>query len=250
MNTKSAQAEILVDGVSVGHCTLAEDGKTATAILRSISLTAAPHTLSLRLTEGSVRVEHLTLCKAAEVTPLTVAFTKDAENPVHGVGAWEITNGRLTLSGRSSCGKALYGSPNWGDYTVEVSVTPASTPNCGLLVRVTNPGAPTFLNAWPTEGDAATATDWIMGYFIGLTSDGVIIGKQSYGYREVARASGTFSSGKTYRLKAVCEGDRIRVYVDGELYLDYVDPDPYVQGMVGVRAHNCAVAFDDLKVQP
>ena len=250
VDAKSAQADILVDGVSVGQCTLSEGGKTATAILRSISLTAAPHTLSLRITEGAVRVEHLALCKSAEVTPLTVAFTKDAENPVHGVGAWEITDGKLTLANSRSCGKVLYGSPNWGDYTVEVSVTPASTPNCGLLVRVTNPGAPTFLNAWPSVEDAATATDWVMGYFVGLAPDGVIIGKQSYSYREVAKAPGNFSSGKTYRLKAVCEGDRIRVYVDGELYLDYTDPEPYVQGMVGVRAHNCAVAFDDLTVQP
>jgi hypothetical protein len=250
VDNANAKAEILVDGEIVGLCAFAEGGKTATTILRGINLTASPHTLSLRMTEGTVRVEHLTLCKSTEVTSLTVAFTKDAENPVHGVGAWEITNGRLTLSGRSSCGKALYGSPNWGDYTVEVSVTPASTPNCGLLVRASNPGAPTFLNAWPSVEDAATATDWVMGYFVGLAPDGVIIGKQSYSYREVAKAPGTFSSSKTYRLKAVCEGDRIRVYVDGELYLDYTDPEPYVQGMVGVRAHNCAVAFDDLTVQP
>lgn len=243
-----AEAEILVDGKAVGQCTLAENGKTATTILRSIPLTAAPHTLTLRVTTGRVRVESLTLCKAAEVTPLTLTFTKDAENPVHGVGAWEITGGRLTLSSRSSCGKVLYGSPNWGDYTVEVTVTPTSSPNCGLLVRATNPGTPTFLNAWPSAEDAATATDWVMGYFVGITSDRVIIGKQSYGYRQLADVVGTFPAGTAYRLKVVCEGARIRVYVDGALYLDYTDPEPYMQGMVGIRAHNCAVGFDDLTV--
>jgi hypothetical protein len=76
----------------------------------------------------------------------------------------------------------------------------------------------------------------------------VIIGKQSYGYREVARSDGAFPSGKSYRLKVVCVGARISVYVDGTLYLDYTDPEPYIQGIVGLRTHACSVAFDDLVV--
>ncbi len=245
-----AKAEILVDGEVVGLCSLAEDGKTATTILRGISLTASPHTLSLRLTEGAVRVENLTVCRAAEVTPLTVTFTKDAENPFHSAGAWEITDSSLTISRGNACGKVLYGSPNWGDYTAEVTMTPISSPNCGLLVRATNPGVPTFLNAPPSAEDAATATDWVMGYFVGLTPDGVIIGKQSYSYREVARGDGSFQANKSYCLKVVCEGARILVYVDGKLYVDYTDPEPYTQGMVGMRTHHCSVAFDDLKIPP
>ena len=248
VGAERAQAEVFVDGVSVGQCELAEGGKTATAVLRGISLTHDTHCLSIRLTKGTVRVESLTVCQAVEVIPLTVTFTKDAENPAHGVGAWEIADGKLTLANSRSCGKVLYGSPNWGDYTVEVTVTPTASPNCGLLVRATNPGAPTFLNAWPSASDAATATDWVMGYFIGLTPNGVVIGKQSYSYNEVASASGTFQADKTYHLKAVCEGNRILVYVDGELYLDYTDPRPYMQGMVGVRTHNCPVIFDDFRV--
>jgi hypothetical protein len=102
----------------------------------------------------------------------------------------------------------------------------------------------------PSAEDARNGTDWVIGYFIGLTADGVILGKQSYGYREVARADGRFQADKTYRLKAVCEGARIRVYVDDVLYLDFTDPNPYMQGMVGVRTHNCIVKFDDLSVQP
>lgn len=248
VNGNGAEADIFLDGEVVGQCTLAADGKMATAILRGVDMTAAPHILSLRITHGTVRIESLTVCKAKDVTPLNLTFTQDAQDPVHTVGAWESTDGRLTLSGSHAYGKVLYGSPNWGDYTAEVTVTPASSPNCGLLVRATNPGDPSFLNAWPSASDAATATDWIVGYFVGLTSDGVIIGKQSYGYREVARSDGAFPSGKSYRLKVVCVGARISVYVDGTLYLDYTDPEPYMQGMVGLRTHECSVSFDDLVV--
>jgi hypothetical protein len=51
-------------------------------------------------------------------------------------------------------------------------------------------------------------------------------------------------------LKVVCTGARLQVYVDGTLYLDYTDPEPYMQGMVGVRTHNCALSFDSLQVKP
>ena len=243
-----AHAVVYVDGVKVGSCSLSAGGEAAAAILRGIPLTAALHTLTLRLTDGDALVESLTMRRSVAVTPLSVTFTKDAENPTYGDGAWEISNAALSLSGNGASGKVLYGSEGWGDYTAEVTVTPKSTPNCGLLVRVTNPGAPTFLNAWPSREDAVTATNWLMGYFVGLQADGVVIGKHSYGYREVARADGEFRAGKSYRLKVVCEGARLLVYVDGTLYLDYTDPEPYMQGMVGVRTNKCPVLYDDLTV--
>jgi hypothetical protein len=48
----------------------------------------------------------------------------------------------------------------------------------------------------------------------------------------------------------VCEGARILVYVNGTLYLDYTDPEPFMQGMAGVRAHNCPAVFEGLKISP
>jgi hypothetical protein len=85
---------------------------------------------------------------------------------------------------------------------------------------------------------------------VGLTGEGVILGKQGYGYTELARADGQFRAGKAYTLKVICTGARIQVYVDGTLYLDYTDPDPYMQGMVGIRTHNCFAAFDNLLISP
>ena len=244
-----AKADVYLDGALVGTCVLSSNGKTSTAILRGIPVSAGQHVLTLEMREGTVRVESLTMRKATPVTPLSLEFTKDTGGPVHSVGEWEIADGALALTGENAFGKVLYGSPNWGDYTAEVTVTPQASPNCGLLVRVTNPGAPTFLNAWPSAEDAAVATDWVMGYFIGITPSTVFIGKQSYSYTEVARADGRFPAKKSYRLKAVCEGGRIRVYVDGELYLDYTDPHPFMQGMAGVRCHNSPTAFDDFAVK-
>ena len=247
-----ATVDLYVDGEMIDTCSLSFSGETSqAAIIRGIQLSKGQHVISFQAKEGSALLEYLLMRQADAVTPLSVTFDTDAQDPVWSDGGWEVRSGALTLTGNNAFGQALYGSPNWGDYEVEVSVTPrGSAPNCGLLVRATNPGVPTFLGSHPSREDAATATDWVQGYFVGLTGDGVILGKQSYGYRELARADGKFRANQTYRLKVVCSGARIRVYVDNELYIDFTDPRPYLQGMVGVRTHDCPVYFDDLTVKP
>lgn len=248
----TAAVDLYVDGKATDTCSLSFSGNASqAAIMRGIQLSKGQHVISLQAKEGSVLLEYLLMRQADEVTPLSLTFDTQMQDPTWIDSGWEIRNGALTLTGSNAFGKALYGSPNWGDYEVEVSVTPrGSVPNCGLLVRATNPGVPTFLGSLPSREDAATATDWVQGYFVGLTADGVILGKQSYGYRELARADGKFRANHTYRLKVICTGARIQVYVDNELYLDFTDSCPYLQGMVGVRTHDCPVSFDDLTVKP
>jgi hypothetical protein len=119
------------------------------------------------------------------------------------------------------------------------------------MVRTTNPGAPNFQLNTPTDSDTLEGTDWFMGYFVGITGDaGLIIGKHSYSYQQVAGVKLSFSQNTTYRLKVVCEGANIKVYLDGTLYLDYTDADPFLQGMVGMRTHRCAAVFDNFAVTP
>ena len=244
LETDGLELELLVDGKPVGYDTLSfVENDTATLIHRGIELTKGPHILSVSF-KGSASVEKLTLLKAASVEKI------DLNAPEHTDGNWSLLGETLTLAGGSPYGKRLYGSPNMGDYTVEVNVTPKAIPNCGLMVRVTAPGSPNFMDRAPDDEDARTATDWVKGYFVGLSADGLIIGKQNYGYREVARAEGRFQPQRAYDLKVVCEGARILVYVNGALYLDYTDPEPFTQGMVGVRTHNCPAVFEGLKISP
>ncbi len=235
--------EILVDGKSEGSASVIPvSGGTATLICRGIPLAEGQHVLTV-IFKGSASIETLHLFKAAPASEISL------NAPVYTDGDWRLTGETLTLSGASPYGKRLYGSPNMGDYTVEVTVTPKAVPNCGLLVRATAPGSPNFMDREPSAEDTKTATDWVKGYFVGLSAEGVIIGKQSYGYRQVAVAEGRFQAHKAYVLKVVCEGARIQVYVDGTLYLDYTDPEPYMQGMVGVRTHNCPAEFSHLTVK-
>ena len=232
--------EVYVDGRLAGSCDLsAVIGRPMTAIIRSLTLPQGPCILSLRLAKGSLRVESLTVRSSAEVSELG--------SPVYTDGGWTVSDTSLSVDGPSFCGKILYGSPNWGDYEVELTVTPKDLPSCDLLVRVTNPGNPAFLGQTP---DPVGGIYWMEGYSVELTPERLILAKQSYGREEVAGIDMSFSADTSYVLKVVCRGAEIVVYLDGELMLTYTDPEPFMQGMVGMRSQFCSAEFSGLSVRP
>jgi len=108
-----------------------------------------------------------------------------------------------------------------------------------------------LLNNSISNDNLKAGTDWVQSYFVGLSGDSVVLGKQNYSWKQLKSASGTFSENETYTLKVECNGANIKVYVDGELKIDYTDvDDPWIQGMVGLRCHTASAQFDNLKVTP
>ena len=247
-SSEGATLEVLVDGEAVATVTLSESDTLTTAILRGVPMEKGQHVLSYRVVEGEIWLMQSTaLCSVK--TP-EKAWTFDAEDNMfmYTDGSWTVDGSLRTTM--PICAKRLYGNENWGDYAVSVTVKPRQGINCGLLVRTTNPGAPNFNHVAATNADAASGTDWLQGYFVGLTADGVILGRQNYNYQELARKDGRFAEGTIYELRVECRGANIRVYVDGALCIDYTDPTPFIQGMIGVRTYQCVAEFDDLCIEP
>ncbi len=245
---QSAVIEIYVDGALAAEATLAGTKPLATAVVRGIPLTKGQHTLSVKLKSGSANFTTFTVIQNEAVKNKTYDFTKTVDGNEYFDGTWKIKDGKLSIVNDSHTGKRFYGDKNWGDYTVSVEVTPGAEVNCGLVVRATNPGSNTFQGNAPSDSDSQAATDWVEGYYVGLTGNGVILGKQSYGYSELDSAKGSFKAGSTYTVKAVCVGANIKVYVDDQLYIDYTDSNAFFQGMVGVRTYQCAASFDNLTI--
>ena len=243
-----AKMEVYVDGQKVTDVALAGCEKYATAISREIPLTQGEHTVSFKLVSGSASFVSFTLQQNVAVKSLEWDYSKSTDNSAYSDGAFIVKNGVLTLNGSYPSGKRLYGEDNWGDYTVEVEVSPVNKINCGLMVRATNPGTPCFWDKEPTAMESEAGADWVQGYYVGLTSTGVTLGKQNYGYKALKSAKLTVQTCKTYTLKIVCEGANIKVYVDDQLYIDYTDTAPYLQGRIGVRTYQCQTSFDNLKV--
>ncbi len=250
----SATMEIYVDGALVKDLTLGGSKAFTTAVTRGIPLTKGQHTVSFKITSGNANFTQFTLLKSDEVTTLEIDYAQSADGNVYTDGGWKIANGKLTISGSPSSGKRLYGDRNWGDYTVSVDVTPQSAVNCGLIVRATDPGStvrtPTYSQGAPTDADAHASVDWVLGYYVGISENNVVLSKLSYSYTQLKVYKGDFDPGSTYRLKVVCEGANIKVYVDDQLYIDYTDSDPFIQGMAGVRTYNSTASFDNFKIEP
>ncbi|MGM9647035.1 MAG: family 43 glycosylhydrolase [Eubacteriales bacterium] len=245
-----AVIEIYIDGALAAEHTLGGSKSFATAVVRALPLTKGQHTVSIKLKSGNASFDEFTLMKNETVKAKTIDFAKNVDGNQYSDGTWKIQGGKLVMTGNPATGKRLYGDKNWGDYVVTVEVTPGADVNCGLLVRATNPGACTFQLSQGTDADAQTSTDWVEGYYVGLTGSNVLLGKQSYGYDALKSAKGSFKTGTTYTLKVVCQGANIQIYVDDQLYIDYTDADAFTQGMVGVRTHKCAASFDNLTVAP
>lgn len=244
-----AEIEIYVDGNMACTLTLAASDGLQVAICRKIPMSRGQHTLSVKVTKGSAQIVEFKMLTHANVPEHMWSFDELADGNVYSDGNWRAT-GSMSTSRSPVCAKRLYGNGNWGDYAATVKVTPGAGVNCGLVVRATNPGVPNFVHQNCTTEDSEVGTDWLQGYFVGICEGAVVLGKQNYSYTELARASGTYTEGSTYELRVECLGANIRVYVDGALAIDYTDPQPFMQGLIGLRTHKCAAKFAELQIKP
>ena len=72
--------------------------------------------------------------------------------------------------------------------------------------------------------------------------------KQNYNSKSVANTKIKLAEDKTYHIEVECVYDTIKVYVDGEIVLEYVDDTPFLYGMFGYKASGGAAIFDNFAV--
>ena len=156
-------------------------------------------------------------------------------------GAWKILNDQASVSGY---GKRTLGNTAWSDYTIQTDITYTDVINAGIIFRVNNPalgGAGT---------DPVLGTDYYQGYFVTLSANGIVLGKQNYNWTQLATATGNYLVNTRYTIKVVTSGANIRIYV-GDMNnpkIDYTDANPFINGKVGLRSFNANVLFDNFSV--
>ena len=156
-------------------------------------------------------------------------------------GTWRLESGQANINGY---GKRTMGDTGWSNYTVQTDVTYTNRINGGLILRVKNP-------ALGESGNSASAgTNFIQGYYVTLYANSVVLGKQNYNWRQLASAQGEYVIDRKYTLKAIVFGDNIKVFVDDmdSPLIDYTDPEPFINGKVGIRVQNANVYFDNFMV--
>jgi hypothetical protein len=149
-----------------------------------------------------------------------------------GTCTWEVIDGVYKGTGQSGPGASLFNlTENCADYTYEIDVKGAGADR-HVIFRA---------NFSPDNY-----------YQLNLRSDVVELTlerRQETGDTRLATASYPGSADKWYHVKIVCVGARIQVVVDGTKYIDVVDPDPILEGPVGVWAHtNQSCMFDNVSV--
>jgi hypothetical protein len=89
------------------------------------------------------------------------------------------------------------------------------------------------------------------GYFVSFSTNGMGLGKWnadcSVGSSQ--RGAGTYSAGKWYQLEIVGIGGDLKVYVDGNLTIQYTDPNPLTWGGIAFESLGSgSVEVDDVEV--
>jgi hypothetical protein len=145
-----------------------------------------------------------------------------------------VRDGRYVLENDGTSGKALTGDAFWRDGVLEADILLNTPGNAGLMFRVTNPDY---------EGP-----DHAFGYYAGLDTAGfVLLGRMSNQWTLLTNRPMPVTTGTWYRMRITMEGPEIRVYVNNLLSPRLVVRDgTFLRGQIGVRAHFCSAAFDNV----
>ena len=229
-----------------GVVTLPATGGTATFntfTIHGLKLTAGYQTLKIETITGGFNFYTMQF-KAAnnELITKTDHFdTNFSSDWNYSDGSWTIQSGQAAINGS---GKMLMGSTGWTDYTVEADITYKNILNAGIIFRVSNP------SIGGADNDPVLGTDFLQGYFVGIYSNSVTLGKQNYSWAVLKVAPGTYSINTSYHIKIVTLGANIKVYVTDMVTpkIDYTDPSPFINGKVGLRSCNVNALFDNFTV--
>jgi len=141
----------------------------------------------------------------------------------------ELDDDNYVLSGRGHTW-AEVGDLEWANYTFELKIKFVTPGGCHISFRMGVPAPRYFVQIWPED--------------VFLT--------KNYGetFLEVKHERITLNAGSWYTVKIVCIGNKIRVYIDDVLKLDYVDEEnPILLGRIGFEScPDSHILFDDVKV--
>jgi hypothetical protein len=208
-----------------------------------IELLAGFQTLTLETVNGGFNFYEMEFTEAdSTIVTLTDTFDTNFSTAWNYVdGQWRIESGAADINGY---GKRTMGNTGWTDYTVQTDITYYGALNGGLIFRVNNPAL------GGSGNDPGLGTDFLQGYFVGLSANAVILGKHNYAWTQLATAQGNYVSDRTYTLKVVVFGSNIQVYVDDmeTPKIKYTDAHPFISGKVGLRVSNTHARFDNFSV--
>lgn len=211
--------------------------------IKGLTMTGGYHVLKIEAVQGEFELYEMQFKEGNNITTtLTDTFdTSFSKDWNYLDGTWQIISGQASINGY---GKRTLGNAGWTDYTIDCDITYVQGMNAGLIFRVNNPAK------GGENTSAQLGTDFLQGYFVGIGTDKITLGKHNYSWKSLATAAGSYSLNKKYHVRVVTEGANIKIYIDNmdTPKIDYTDPSPIISGKVGFRSHSTHVLYDNLTV--
>jgi hypothetical protein len=145
---------------------------------------------------------------------------------------------------QTSAALALAGDPDWHDYNFTVRMR---------LERQLRQNSPP--NPWETGWLLFRYQAGDRAYYLAHKPSGLELGKlvppAGTGQAFLATTSGPPAEpGRWYDYRIEVSGPTIRVFVDGQLLIDFTDPDPILSGRVGLYCEDAQVLYQHPSVTP
>ncbi len=150
-------------------------------------------------------------------------------------GRWSIEGNEVTQDGMGTDQRLVFGDPAWTDYefTLEAQKTGGSE-GFLILFRETGPR----VHYWYNIGGWNNVRHQ-------LEKAGPNRGRGSVG----PSVRGQIETGKWYKIRVRCQGDRIQIWLDDKQVLNYTDDrSPNLKGRVGIGTWATTAKFRNLKV--
>lgn len=128
------------------------------------------------------------------------------------------------------------------EMSVDITITGDSgTGTCGIVLAADN---------WAFNNLDLDNYKSIQGYYFSTTNRYARIIESNYQYTdEQTRDKVTLNKNETYTLKAVKQGKKLKMYINGELILEKFSPFGRTRGYCGIYSNNMAARFNNLHIK-
>lgn len=240
-----ARVDLYQNGNYLGSVMLpATDGEIATAVLSNFELKVCYGIVTLRVSSGQTNLLGIKLDRLKD-DPLNISTNKGYSSlkPLYKDGNWKLEQDSISLISGDSTGKLLFGNYHWNNYSYEATVKFTTTKvNGGLLVRASNP------SLGGANDSVSGGYVFYQGYYLVIARNSLRLVKINYGTKDVAKVACDIKPKTAYDFRIDVVGAEILVYLDGELVIDYTDPEPFIQGAVGLSGSETKMQVTDIKV--
>ncbi|MBQ2881825.1 MAG: family 43 glycosylhydrolase [Clostridia bacterium] len=240
-STEDCSFEIYYNGNIISQGNLPKTSEDRTEIFKNLNLNKGYGILTFKIIDGTADLFNYKFITSEN---LTETLTAALSAPLYSEGTWTVENGEFITNDTM---KMLYGSRKWTNYSVSATFTAKNDKlKSNLLFRVTN-------ESLSPKHSTTENLYYYIGYYVSLVNDGsssyAALYKQNYGALELAKYDIELPENEAITVTAEVIDENIKIYLDGNLIIEYSDPEPFIKGAVGFSDVS-SVTVKDLKVEP